>query len=360
MTDTRLPLPLAIEDIDREWLTGALRSHARDLELRDFAILDVKHGTCTKIRLRLDLDAAGRRAGIPERVMLKGGFEPHSRQMYPMHRSEVRAYHDVLPVLKLPSPCCYFAEHDPERRQGIVIMEDLQARGVSFCDPLRPHTREAVARRLIELARFHARTWASPELDPGGQWGWLETCLPEQGGYMRQFLDPAIWQHYVDLPRGRAASVYFHDVAWMGKAFDRLVRLAARLPHALLHGDTHLGNLYVERDGTPGFFDSLPHRWPAIEEVAYHVTCALDPLDRRRWEHDLVQHYLDELARCGVTPPPLAEAMQHYAAFLAFGYCIFLVNASAFQPEAINTACTARFSTAMIDHDTIGVLEAIA
>jgi hypothetical protein len=161
------------------------------------------------------------------------------------------------------------------------------------------------------------------------------------------------------MPRGRAASTRFHDRLWMAQALDKIEILAARLPNGVVHGDTHLGNLYVEADGTPGFFDSVPHRWTPLGEVAYHIGCALDQADRREWERDLVASYLEELAKHGVTPPSLAEAMQAYAALLAFGFCIFMVNDAVWQPEAINTAYTSRFSAAMLDNDTIGALEAI-
>lgn len=350
-----LPLPLALDEIDLPWLAAALPH----LDLRAFEIVDVIHGTCTKLRIRLHVAEASRGAGIPEQVILKGGFEAHSRSLPYMHRAEVRAYREVLPVLKLPSPACHFAGFSPATGQGIVIMEDLLARDVEFCHPLHPQRRDQVARRLTELARFHARTWGSPELEPGGRWEWLEPIVPEQGGHLRQFLSPELWTKVIDLPRGRAASVRFHDLGWMLNALDRLFVLAGRLPHALLHGDTHLGNLYIDADGTPGFFDSLPHRWPAIAEVAYHVTCALDTADRRGWERGLVEHYLAEVARCGVEPPAPDEAMRQYAAFLAYGYCIFVINDAGFQPEAVNTAYTARFSTAMIDNRTADALRSI-
>jgi hypothetical protein len=80
---------------------------------------------------------------------------------------------------------------------------------------------------------------------------------------------------------------------------------------------------------------------------------------RRRHERTLVAHYREELIRNGVDAPPLDEFMHQFGCFLANGYAIFLVNASEFQPEAINTAYTARFSSAMLDHDTIGLLEAL-
>jgi hypothetical protein len=119
------PLPLKIEDIDSRWLTTALRTRVPGVTVDDFEIVDVNHGTSTKIRLRLLLDEAGRRAGIPSLVILKGGFEPHSFALPFMHENEARFYRDVQPALALPTPACYFADFDSETGQGIVIMEDL-------------------------------------------------------------------------------------------------------------------------------------------------------------------------------------------------------------------------------------------
>jgi aminoglycoside phosphotransferase (APT) family kinase protein len=169
----------------------------------------------------------------------------------------------------------------------------------------------------------------------------------------------AAWQSYVRSSRGAAASVRFHDLEWMRFALRQLVKLSDQTPRALLHGDTHLGNLYVDIDGAPGFFDAQPHHGPALCEVAYHVTGALDPADRRKHERALVANYREALIAAGVAPPPLEELMRQYGCLLAVGYCIFLLNASDFQPEAINTAYTARFSQAMLDHDTIGLIAAI-
>jgi hypothetical protein len=353
-------LPVEMAEITQDWLNYALRTRAPEAALNGFELVNVINGTCTKVRLHLDLNEAGKRAGIPDSVILKGGFEPHSRVMHYMHKQEVHGYADVLPVLKLPSPACYFAEYDAARQQGIVIMEDLKARGVEFCHPLRPQARELVERRLVELAKFHAQTYASAALEKGGLFEWAEPMQTAgEAGHFDPFLQPDTWQHYVDLPRGRATSVYFHDAGWMRDAMQRLAKLATRFPHALLHGDTHLGNLYIDKDGTPGFFDSLPHRFPPMAEVTYHLCCALDPMDRRQWDKELVRFYLAQLASHGVTPPSFEDAMFQFAAFIAFGFCIFMVNEAVWQPETINTAYTARFSAAMIEHDTLGALRKI-
>jgi hypothetical protein len=346
------PLPVTIEEIDRDWLNAALGSRAPDLKVRDFEITRMMRSTCTKIWLKLDLNDAGKKAGVPESVVLKGGFEPHSRHMHYMHEKEVQAYRDVFPVLKLHTPGCYFADYDAERKQGIVIMDDLVARGVIFCDPLKPQPHDMVARRLRALARFHAQTWNTPDFRPGGRWGFVEDMLPNQRRYLDQYLEPEVWQRFVASPRGAASSITFHDRKWMSDALDLMAVFGQNLPRSIIHGDTHLGNLYVEKDGTPGFFDSLTHRAPPMVEVTYHLVCALDTADRKRWEGSLVQHYLDELKACGVEPPGFDDAMHQFGVFLSFAYCIFIINDSVFQAEAVNTAYTARISAAMIDHRT--------
>lgn len=350
------PLPLTFEEINNQWLTEALRVRFPGVTVEHSEIVDVNRGTCTKIRLRLQMDEAGRQAGIPETVILKGGFEKHSRDMYVTHQKEVNAYRDLYPRVELHTPRCFFADCDDIQLQGIVIIEDLVARGVSFCHPLVPQTNSQVARRLSALAQYHARTWNSPDLNPTGRWCWANEFVAAMGPYMAMFYDPQVWQELITSPRGAAVSVYFHDRQWVEQSLEKLIVFAGESTHCILHGDTHLGNLYEDTDGAPGFFDPQPHRGPSMVEVAYHIGAALDPADRRQWESALIKHYLEELCRHGVDAPEYDDAWQQYAAFLLIGYCIFLVNATDFQTEAVNTVYTARFSVAMVDNNTLEII----
>lgn len=356
MSEVRaFPLPVVIEAVTPAWLHAALRAVNPGVAVNGAELVDVQHGTCTKLRYRLDLDAAGRAAGIPELVIVKGGFEPHSRMMHYMHAHEVHAYADMAPLSSLRQPDCWFAGYDEGAQQGIVILDDLVTRGVTFCHPLEPLSPDAVAERLTVLAWHHAVGWG----DPGRLFPWATGYVEGFDRHGAALLTPEVWQSYVRSARGAAASVRFHDLDWMLFALKQLVKLSDLTPRTLLHGDTHLGNCYVDVDGVPGFFDAQPHHGPAMCEVAYHVTGALDPADRRGHEQALVAHYREALVAAGVEAPPLEAMMRQYGCLLAVGYCIFLLNASDFQPEAINTAYVARFSQAMLDHDTIGLIAAI-
>ncbi|MFA7603290.1 MAG: phosphotransferase [Novosphingobium sp.] len=358
---SHFPLPVTTAEITPEWLTAALRVRAPGVTVRAIETIDTVHGTTTKIRLRLDLDEAGRRAGIPEIVILKGGFEPHSRAvgMDQMFEREARAYRDVFPAMPLPTPDCYFADYDAERKQGIVIMEDLVRRGVSFCTVLRPQTHEEVARRLTVLARFHARSWNSPELAPGGKWGDLFEFFGIMQPFFEHYLEPETWARFVAAPRGAASSVRFHDRDWLVRAWTAMTRFARSLPQCVIHGDVHLGNLYVYPDGTPGFFDSLASTAPGMLEVAYHISGSLDSADRRRWEGSLIQVYLAELARNGVDVPSFDEAWRQYTVLLLYGHFIFFTNEIERQAEPLNCAVVSRTSAALVDLDYLSVIETL-
>jgi hypothetical protein len=353
------PLPITVEEITPEWLTLALRTRAPGVTVHDFEVVDVVETTTTKVRLRLDRDAAAIDAGIPELVIVKGGFQAHGRELSKMHLREVRSYRDVFPRVPLRTPACFFADYDAERLQGIVIMEDLVARGAEFCHATKPQTYEQVARRLSALAAFHAPTWDSPELSPRGTWGDLVDFFDVMRGFFDRYTSAEHWPRFITAPRGAATSVRFHDRDWMVDSWTRVTGFGQSLPQCVLHGDVHLGNLYIDTDGAPGFFDPLASRGPGMLEVSYHVSASVDLADRARWEGDLVRHYLGELRASGAEPPPFDEAMRQYAIFLIYGLFIWMTTESHYQTEVVNTANAARVSAAMLDHDSIGLIAAL-
>ena len=126
-----MALPLEIEGITAPWLEAALRFRYPELELQGVQIEDVILGTSTKIRVRPGY-APGRNAGLPETLIVKGGFESHSPSMKEMYVNEIRAYRDVLPFIEMNAPACYYVGSDPGSHQSIVIMEDLKPKGAVF------------------------------------------------------------------------------------------------------------------------------------------------------------------------------------------------------------------------------------
>jgi len=346
-----LPLPINPHGVTASWLTAALRQRRQALTVTESEVVDIITGTSTKIRVRLRCEGPGSE-DMPPTLIVKGGFEEHSRDMGPMYANETRFYADVLPYVSMPSPVCYFAGSDPGSHQSIVIMEDLKRPGLEFCDALRPHSFEQVARRMDAMARYHAETWNSPEFEAGGRWADIGSRFETWGlEFMNRFFVPEVWEHYMASPRGAATSVQWHDGEWMQHALKMIGDIQFQQPRCMIHGDTHLGNLFIYEDGSPGFFDAQVARTAWHHEVSYHIACALDSADRARWEGALLERYLSALRGHGIDAPDFEAAWLDYRRSMAWGLFIFLTNPTKYQTESVNTAYAARFSIAALDHD---------
>jgi len=353
-----LPLPVTVDSIDAQWLTLALSQRHPGVEVVESCIDEVIRGTSTKIRVVLRYNAAGREAALPPTMIVKGGFEAHSPLFGFMYRSEMRCYRDLLPIMDLNAPRAFFSAEDPGSHQALVIMEDLNARHVTFPSAQTPFDYPQEARFLDALARLHAQWWGRPQLRDEGELGWVLTQFGAASReYQNRYLAPEVWDSYMAKPRGAATPKALHDRERMRAALDALAEFHESAPLTLTHGDTHLGNLYIERDGTPGFLDMQVRRSPWYQDVAYHMTAALDVIDRRKWEQALLSFYLGRLAAHGVASPPgFDEAWACYRRELVYGLFIFLINETRFQTEQTNTAYAVRFAMAAIDHRTFDLL----
>lgn len=346
-------VPHDIEELDTAWFRDALAMSNRGVEVEQARIVEVIPGTCTKIRVDLEY-APGRDGGLPRRMLLKGGFADHSHMFIGMHLTEMRYYRDIAPRAAFDTPACYFAGEDPANGRSIVVLEDLALRSVRWLSALDPLDWRDVVAFLDRLAAFAAQHWRSRELDPGGRLDWvIDSYSGEAADYIDHYLEADRWAAFMRRPRCACLPRSLHERGRMQAKLDELSKRLDTQAMTLSHGDTHPGNLYMNADGTPGFLDAQPRRAPFIKDFAYHMVAALDIEDRRRWERPLLARYLRKLNEHGVEAvPTFEEAWHDYRAEIAYGLFIFMINESLFQKEEVNTAYTARFGMAAIDHET--------
>ena len=355
------PLPITVDDIDAGWLSEALGIRYACVVVTRATRSEVLHGTATKARVALEYNEAGRRAGLPATLIVKGGFSAHREMMAYVYELEVRFYRDLAPNMHVRVPRCFYAGTDGARKQAIVLLEDLDARGAHFCRVQQPLTLAQAQAQLSLLAACHARWWDSPSFDADGELAWVKALDPlpegEAGTYQRGQLRPEVYAHYMGLPRGAAVSRCFHDRGRMERAMERLRVIDRKGPVCLLHGDAHLGNAYFDVDGAAGLVDwQTVYKGPWAHDVSYFMVSALDVLDRRAWERSLLEHYLEQLRRAGVAPPAIGDAWDNYRAQVVYGLYYWLVNPVEFQAEVNNCAVASRFAAAAIDLQTFEYL----
>ncbi|NUU25828.1 MAG: phosphotransferase [Streptomycetaceae bacterium] len=351
--------PDSLDDVTPAWLSRVLSARGPQVAVTDGRTDRLIDGTAAKARLVLtyrDPDAAAA-AGLPTRMWIKGGYGHESTKILPTgaYAVEARFYRDIAHRLTVTVPACYFAACDEETMQGAVLIEDLDLRGVTFCHAPRPLRVDQAAEVLDLLASLHAFWWESPELD---KVPWLRAPV-EPGGsadaYIGRF-SAADLDRYLALPRAQAAPA--------GVTGDRVLTALRALqqrvtapPRCLLHGDTHLGNLYLGADGRPGLLDwQTVWRGNWAHDVTYFLVSALDVADRRAAERDLLRHYLDRLAAHGVAAPRFADAWDDYRRYVAYGLFIWVINPVEAQPEEVNIPNITRFTTAADDLETFAAL----
>lgn len=352
-------LPVCLEDITAAWLSEALSVRYPGTEVTAAEHERVVYGTAAKLCLRLRYNQTGCEAGLPACLWVKLGLGEHRHMMAPAYYDEMRFYRDLKPLLGVNAPACFFAGHDPEANQSVVILEDLGSRGCKIWHATDNLDYEQAASFLDAQAAYHARYWGSAELDDGGSLGWIGKLGRDRTvlAYVEENLAPANWAAYMAQPRGVVLPRLLQDRAWMERAFARLMELDQRRPFCVLHSDPHLGNMYTDPDGKPGFLDwQLARKGRWAHDVTYFLVSALDIVDRRKWERPLLAHYLSRLAGHGVRPPGFDEAWLEYREEMIWGLFFWVVNPLSFQPEVVDTVYAARFAMAAIDVGTRDVI----
>jgi hypothetical protein len=352
-TATGVPFPRSLEDITPDWITRALAVNYPGTRINGMRFGTVIRGMATKAQLHLDYNEAGRTYALPGAMWVKAGLETHSATLAATYRAEVNFFRELAPRLAVNCPNSYFQLLDEASGNGLVLLEDLTARNVSFgrqTEPLKP----AAAARVLELqASYHARLWSAPELD---QLRWLTP-----GGAIREanvvdtFL--GFWGVAEKQPRFEHVPSGLRDPARIRRALLRLQEIDDREGQCVVHGDAHPGNLYFERDGRPGYLD-----WQTVMrghwafDVTYFLISALTVADRRAHERDLLKHYLGCLSRHGAAAPPFDLAWSSHRQHAIWTFLTTLCPVE-MHPEEICVLNAERSCAALADLQTLESLE---
>jgi hypothetical protein len=148
------PLPLTAQEVTATWVGAGLGTRYPGVLVTGAEQLQTIEGTATKILVRVTYGPHKRPDGLPDQMWIKGGFAAHREYVGALgvYAGEVRFFNDIAPLYDLPRPASYFGLAQPEPVQGIVALEDLRARGVTFTRATRPLTVELARSGLDALA----------------------------------------------------------------------------------------------------------------------------------------------------------------------------------------------------------------
>lgn len=346
-------VPPTWDDVTPAWMTEAVARAHPGAEVGEVTVLVVDDGTNRRAKFGLRY-AAG---SGPEVVFVKAEAaahrEVHARNGNLFNEAELFASGVDLPI---DHPFVYRAIVDRPGLDYAVVMEDVTRRGADPRDATRPLTVDQVADGMRGLARLHSRYWGfSSATHPA--LGWVATWAPTEGfqSGLRRFVPTGLERGGDRLP----AEVRARSSGDLVAQWARFVTTLATGPVTLLHGDAHVGNIYVLPGDEVGFLDwQVVRRGGWSQDAGYFLVGALTEDDRRVAERDLLAEYVGALEVPDGERPGADEAWTRYRASAAYGLAIWLstLGTDGFQRREVSLALAERYAAAYVELEAASAL----
>lgn len=315
-------IPASSEAIDASWLSAALADRHPGVQVESVEIVDRAEVTNSHawLRVRYARDGAAH-AGAPESLFCKLlPMDPTRRVLIAqtqMGLREAKFYERLAPELALRVPRAHVVRYEEDEGGAfILLLEDLNESGCTVSTGPESPTPDAAAKALEDLAAMHVHFE-----DPGTrrrEAGWVSgPDPPSDYGTLRL-------QEGLDHHRDKLSDAFAEMSALYIERPDALQALWHEGPQTVIHGDTHIGNLFDDH-GVTGFLDwGLVVVSTPLRDLSYFLNMCLSVEDRRGHERELIRHYLEIRSALGGSAISFDEAWKTHriqASYLAPAAC---------------------------------------
>ena len=344
-----MTIPAAVDELTPDWFSEILGTDVRAVD-----VIDAHSGTTGRAKVRLDAAA-----DVPETLFVKlQPFDADQRQflrIVGLGVAEAKLYASVGDQLPVRVPRVWHAAYDTTDDSFVMVLEDLDASGCRFAKPEDDDVLDVAVSLMDELAKLHAAFWAQ-ELPWLGSHALSPGDSPEAQQRMAMgasIVQSALDQFAEEMPPAfrEMGELYVDRNRDIGALWNEGER-------TLIHGDDHIGNLFVDA-GRTGFYDwAVASRHPGMRDVAYFLCNSL-PVELRRAEEDaLLKRYWVGLDEGGVQ---LDEGMarDQYRLLSIYSWISATTTAamgSRWQPIEVGRKAMVRTTQALIDLDVLGLL----
>jgi hypothetical protein len=353
-------LPVEVTDLTPEVMTALLAVAEPDVCVATVTVLDAHSGTTGRARVAVTYAACD---ALPPTLFVK--LEPFDVRQRAFVRAggiganEAHLYRDVAGDLPMRIPRIHAAAVGADGGY-VTVMEDLVASGCTFPRPSDTEIADHARATIDGLGALHARFWASPRFGADLAWIPERAGFGVDGGRSEQSIAGA--GHFVRKALAQIGDAQPEAFRAVGEVYAG--RTGAVLdawdagPRTLIHGDPHSGNLFLDGD-TVGFLDwGMVSHSPGMRDVAYYCCNSLPTDVRRALQDELVDRWLEILARSGVELDR-GEAWEQYRMFSVYSWVSAVSTVSVgsrWQPSDRAVAAMDRTTAALDDLDALGAL----
>ncbi|KAH8657822.1 kinase-like domain-containing protein [Xylariales sp. PMI_506] len=343
-------LPALPEEVTAEWL-GSKLGH----KIKKLTMTRTIFGTASKLFFSIEYeDEVADPKSRPTDICVKGVFDPAMIASQPwtvsLAQREADFFSKIAPIIKhMGYPTAWWG--GTSEKQGIAIMSDLSKEGCTFAPEVAAYPLDKIKSGAAQIAGLHAQFWGKSQEDYPWIWNNYDPA-------MTFMVRP--WDSIVREEGRPEIPEYLMDGARVNKALDKYY--AQRNPkfRTLLHGDTHIGNIYFTAEGETRFLDwSAFHFASCFHDLVYFMTTNMTIEDRRAHEMEVLEYYLETLHKLG--GPKFdrndEELMIEYKRSFMTNVIWVICPAGLQSKERVDELCRRTIAT-WVDHKVIEVIEA--
>lgn len=343
-------VPIALEELSAEWLTLALADRFPGAVVSEVSVLDRHAGTTG--RARLGLRYAGEVHG-PDSLFVKlPPFDAEQRALVEstgMGRREARFYAELAQELPVRLPRPYHAAFDEGGARYVMLLEDLTAAGCHFPGADEADAADRARRVVTGHAKLHAHLWESPRF--GADLSWVEPPMRHEIGALLVARSLELFADEMP-PAFREIGRLYVD------HHEAVCDLWEEGERTLIHGDSHLGNLFEDpgrgaAEPEIGFLDwAVISRAPGIRDVAYYLSNSMPTALRRAEERALLARYREVLLAEGAPAPDADTLWRRYRMHVAYSWVAAATTASMgekWQPKEVTLPSLERTTAAVVE-----------
>lgn len=274
--------------------------------------------------------------------------------LFELGNNECRFYRSIRPGLNIAAPEIYHINGDGT--DFLLLLEDLAAEDCEFTDISSRCSLEQALAVATTLARLHGQFWQSPDFTQ--QLAWVPRYETDNKLRLMSLIralsvDTAI-KKYRDLVPDEVVAA----VPLIMEKYPALEKQWSLGPRTLVHGDSHIGNMYFQR-GELGLLDwQVLSYGQGMRDLAYFMVNSVPTDLRQQHQHSIIEHYLAVLNEHG-GKLDFDQAWQQYRLHTFYTWISSVVTAAAshMQDPKIAAAGLSRSCKALLDLDTLALIK---